>query len=90
MQALILPDGEEFKTLDEIEKILDALVGARFARDCTVVALGGGVVGDMAGFAAACYQRGRCPYSGTDNPAVPGGLFSGRKDRRQSPARART
>lgn len=58
VQALILPDGEEYKTLDEIAGILDALVGARFARDCTVVALGGGVVGDMAGFAAACYQRG--------------------------------
>ena len=58
VQVLILPDGEEFKTLGELEKILDALVAARFARDCTVVALGGGVVGDMAGFAAACYQRG--------------------------------
>jgi 3-dehydroquinate synthase len=58
VQALILPDGEEYKTLDEVSGILDALVGARFARDCTVVALGGGVVGDMAGFAAACYQRG--------------------------------
>jgi 3-dehydroquinate synthase len=58
VQALILPDGEEYKTLDEIAGIFDALVGARFARDCTVIALGGGVVGDMAGFAAACYQRG--------------------------------
>jgi len=58
VQVLLLPDGEEFKILDELAKILDALVGARFARDCTVVALGGGVVGDMAGFAAACYQRG--------------------------------
>ncbi len=58
VQVMVLPDGEEFKTLDEFAKILDALVEARFARDCTVVALGGGVVGDMAGFAAACYQRG--------------------------------
>jgi 3-dehydroquinate synthase len=58
IREVILPDGEAFKTLAEEEKILDALVGARFARDCTVVALGGGVVGDMAGFAAACYQRG--------------------------------
>ena len=58
VQVIILPDGEEFKTLGEVEKILDALVEARFARDCTLVALGGGVVGDMAGFAAACYQRG--------------------------------
>ena len=39
-------------------RILDVLVANRFARDCAVLALGGGVVGDMAGFAAACYQRG--------------------------------
>ncbi|MEE8286803.1 MAG: iron-containing alcohol dehydrogenase, partial [Gammaproteobacteria bacterium] len=58
VQVMILPDGEEFKTLGELAKILDALVEARFARDCTLVALGGGVVGDMTGFAAACYQRG--------------------------------
>ncbi len=58
VRTLILPDGEQFKTLDEVSGIFDALVDARFARDSTVVALGGGVVGDMAGFAAACYQRG--------------------------------
>ena len=38
--------------------MLDVLVANRFARDCAVLALGGGVVGDLAGFAAACYQRG--------------------------------
>jgi 3-dehydroquinate synthase len=54
----ILPDGEAHKTLTNVARILDVLVANRFARDCTVVALGGGVVGDMAGFAAACYQRG--------------------------------
>jgi 3-dehydroquinate synthase len=54
----ILPDGESHKTLSNVSRILDVLVANRFARDCTVVALGGGVVGDMAGFAAACYQRG--------------------------------
>ncbi len=58
VQVMVLPDGEEFKTLAELAKILDALIEARFARDCTLVALGGGVVGDMTGFAAACYQRG--------------------------------
>ena len=58
VRSVILPDGEAFKTLDELNKIFDALVAARFARDCTLIALGGGVVGDMAGFAAACYQRG--------------------------------
>ena len=53
-----LPDGEAHKTLANVSRILDVLVANRFGRDCTVVALGGGVVGDMAGFAAACYQRG--------------------------------
>jgi 3-dehydroquinate synthase len=53
-----LPDGEVHKTLANVSRILDVLVANRFARDCCVVALGGGVVGDMAGFAAACYQRG--------------------------------
>jgi 3-dehydroquinate synthase len=53
-----LPDGESHKTLATFSRILDVLVANRFARDCTVVALGGGVVGDMAGFAAASYQRG--------------------------------
>lgn len=53
-----LPDGESHKTLTTVSRIVDVLVANRFARDSTVVALGGGVVGDMAGFAAACYQRG--------------------------------
>jgi 3-dehydroquinate synthase len=55
---IVLPDGEVHKTLDSISRILDVLVTNRLGRDATVVALGGGVVGDMAGFAAACYQRG--------------------------------
>jgi 3-dehydroquinate synthase len=53
-----LPDGERYKTLDWVGRIFDALVEARMNRDACVIALGGGVVGDMAGFAAACYQRG--------------------------------
>jgi 3-dehydroquinate synthase len=53
-----LPDGESHKSLGTVARVLDVLVANRFARDCTVLALGGGVVGDMAGFAAACYQRG--------------------------------
>ena len=57
----ILPDGESHKTLATVSRVLDVLVANRFGRDCMVVALGGGVVGDMAGFAAACYQRG-VPY----------------------------
>ena len=58
VDQVVLPDGERFKTLDTWNSIFDALLQARFGRDCTLVALGGGVVGDMAGFAAACYQRG--------------------------------
>ena len=53
-----LPDGEMHKTLANVSRMLDVLVANRFSRDACVVALGGGVVGDMAGFAAACYQRG--------------------------------
>jgi 3-dehydroquinate synthase len=55
---LILPDGEQYKTLETLNRIFDALLEARLGRDVTLIALGGGVVGDMAGFAAACYQRG--------------------------------
>ncbi|MCW8908396.1 MAG: 3-dehydroquinate synthase [Sedimenticola sp.] len=58
VESVILPDGEAFKTLDVWQKIIDTLLEKRFDRRCTVVGLGGGVVGDMAGFAAACYQRG--------------------------------
>jgi len=54
----ILPDGESFKTLESVNLIFDALMQQRFNRDCLVLALGGGVVGDMAGFAAASFQRG--------------------------------
>jgi len=58
VQALALPDGEVHKTLGTVARIFDAMVAARFNRDACIAALGGGVVGDMAGFAAACYQRG--------------------------------
>ncbi|MBF2760728.1 MAG: 3-dehydroquinate synthase [Ectothiorhodospiraceae bacterium AqS1] len=54
----IIPSGERSKTLDRLASILQALAASRMGRDGLVVALGGGVVGDIAGFAAACYQRG--------------------------------
>jgi 3-dehydroquinate synthase len=54
----ILPDGEQHKTLQTAGWVFDAMVGKKLNRDATVLALGGGVVGDIAGFAAACYQRG--------------------------------
>lgn len=56
--SIVLPDGEAFKTWETLQKIFDGLLGARHDRRTTVIALGGGVIGDMAGFAAACYQRG--------------------------------
>ncbi|MEM7280114.1 MAG: 3-dehydroquinate synthase [Pseudomonadota bacterium] len=58
VDVVTLPDGEAHKTLNSFQTIMDALVDGGFARDTTVVALGGGVIGDMGGFAAATYQRG--------------------------------
>jgi 3-dehydroquinate synthase len=58
VKTALLPDGERHKTLETMGRILDALVEARMNRDACVLALGGGVIGDVAGFAAACYQRG--------------------------------
>ncbi len=56
--SCILPDGESHKNLDTLNQVFDSLLNAAFNRKALIVALGGGVVGDMAGFAAACYQRG--------------------------------
>ncbi|MGR4069877.1 3-dehydroquinate synthase [Billgrantia sp. C5P2] len=58
VRELVLPDGEATKTLANVSRIWDALLEAGFNRRCTLIALGGGVIGDMVGFAAACYQRG--------------------------------
>ncbi|MET0984432.1 MAG: 3-dehydroquinate synthase [Steroidobacteraceae bacterium] len=58
VSLLALPDGEQYKTLETTSKIFDTLVAGRFNRDATLVALGGGVIGDIVGFAAASYQRG--------------------------------
>jgi len=55
---IILPDGEAYKTWESLNLIYEALLAARCDRSTTVVALGGGVIGDLAGFAAATYQRG--------------------------------
>ncbi|NRA20796.1 MAG: 3-dehydroquinate synthase [Oceanospirillaceae bacterium] len=58
VEQVILPDGERFKTLEYVNKIFDQLLTVKHNRSTTLIALGGGVVGDMTGFAAACYQRG--------------------------------
>jgi 3-dehydroquinate synthase len=57
-QLVVLPDGEAHKDWSTLNLIFDALLGARVERSTTLIALGGGVVGDMVGFAAATYQRG--------------------------------
>jgi 3-dehydroquinate synthase len=57
-ERIVLPDGEQYKNLEVWNRIFDALLEHQFGRDCTLIALGGGVIGDMAAFAAACYQRG--------------------------------
>ncbi len=56
--TLILPDGEAYKTLDSAARIFAALADLKASRDACVIALGGGVIGDLAGFAAACWMRG--------------------------------
>lgn len=58
VHTLVLPDGEENKTLEILQLILDKALEVKLDRKCTFVALGGGVIGDMVGFAAAIYQRG--------------------------------
>jgi len=58
INSVILPDGEQYKTLDAVNDIITALLDKRYSRNCCLLALGGGVVGDITGFAAACYQRG--------------------------------
>ena len=58
VQTCILPDGEQYKTIAQVEKIWQQLLSKQCHRDVTLIALGGGVIGDSAGFSAACYQRG--------------------------------
>ena len=55
---VLLPDGEKYKTLESLNLIFTALLQGNHGRDTTIMALGGGVIGDVAGFAAASYQRG--------------------------------
>lgn len=58
VESFLLPDGESFKTLESFEKVLSFLLEKKMSRQVLLVALGGGVIGDMTGFVAACYQRG--------------------------------
>ncbi|KAL2497607.1 3-dehydroquinate synthase [Abeliophyllum distichum] len=58
VESVILPDGEQFKNMDTLMKVFDKAIESRMDRRCTFVALGGGVIGDMCGYAAASYLRG--------------------------------
>jgi 3-dehydroquinate synthase len=55
---IVVPDGEQTKSWEMLNRVFDAMLAARLGRDTLIVALGGGVIGDLAGFAAAIYQRG--------------------------------
>lgn len=55
---LELPDGEQYKNLDVFNQVMNFLLEGSYARDVVIIALGGGVIGDLVGFASACYQRG--------------------------------
>ena len=57
-EVLILPDGESYKSLDSLNHVITRLLEKKYNRTCILIALGGGVIGDLTGFAAACYQRG--------------------------------
>ncbi len=56
--TVILEDGEQYKTFDNVARVLDALARLGASRDATLIALGGGVIGDLGGFAASCWMRG--------------------------------
>ncbi|KGY13407.1 3-dehydroquinate synthase [Vibrio tubiashii] len=56
--VLELPDGEQYKSLETFNTVMSFLLEGNYARDVVVIALGGGVIGDLVGFSAACYQRG--------------------------------
>ena len=58
VEVIEVPDGEEYKNIDTVLNVLDKLFEAKFDRKSTLIALGGGVIGDMTGFTASLYQRG--------------------------------
>jgi hypothetical protein len=58
VESVVLPDGEAYKKLEVLQKVWDKALASKMDRGTTFVALGGGVIGDMTGFAASCYQRG--------------------------------
>ena len=86
LDCVVVADGEAFKTWQTLQKILDGLIDARADRSTTVIALGGGVIGDLAGFAAASYMRGVGYVQVPTTLLAHGRLLGRRQDRRQPPA----
>ena len=82
-----VPDGEEHKNLAWLAFLYDRLVDARLDRTSAIVALGGGVIGDLTGFTAATFQRGRALRAGADHAARAGRLQRRRQDGSQSSRR---
>ena len=70
VEHVVLPDGEQYKSLDVLQKVWDKALVSRLDRNTTFLALGGGVIGDMTGFAAAAYQRG-VHFIQVKSPPVP-------------------
>ena len=77
LTEVVLPAGESHKDMTSIQKILDAALAEKHERGSLFVALGGGVVGDMTGFAAACFLRGADFRTSADDAIGSGGLFRG-------------
>ncbi len=84
---VILPDGEKYKTMETLGQIHTEMLQARCDRKTTLVALGGGVVGDVSGFAAASYQRGINFIQVPNYLVIDGGLICRRKNRCESSLR---
>ena len=77
----VIPVGETEKNLDNMNRIISLLLKNRFGRTSCLIALGGGVVGDLTGFSAACYQRGISFFTGSNHIIGPSGFICGRQDR---------
>ena len=84
--SVTLPDGEDFKTWETLNLIFDALLANKCERGTTLIALGGGVIGDMVGFCRRQLPAGCAVHSGSHHAAVAGGLLGRRQNRHQPPA----
>ena len=89
-EAIVVPPGEGSKCWREFERVCDAILAAKLERGDLVVALGGGVVGDLAGFAAASVRRGMRLVQMPTTPARAGQFVGRRQDRHQFGRTART